>query len=164
MGDYADRRPHADEFGNPLAQNENDARSEEEVARILEDAWPDTKVHRFGRLAQIDFYIWHRGYLKALAELKTRTHEKAKYDTVFLNVRKYVALMLGSIGMSVPSLFVVRFTDWIGYVSIFRVDGNSVRMGGCKARVKSHTDREPVILVPVHSLLDIHTHRPPEKD
>jgi hypothetical protein len=81
-------------------------------------------------------------------ELKSRTHASDRYPTVFLNVRKWLALNLAAVGLGVPALFVVRFTDDVRWVRIGAVAG-AVRIAGCRSIVKATSDIEPVIQVPV---------------
>ena len=88
-------------------------------------------------------------------ELKTRSHSSSQYRTVFLNVRKWLALLMAENGLGVPSVFVVRFTDCVKWIKIADIDGTKIRIGGCKQIVKSRNDIEPVIEVPVRSMLPL---------
>ena len=92
--------------------------------------------------------------LVGVLELKSRSHASTTYSTVFLNVRKWGSLMLYHLGLGCPALFVVRFTDEYRWINVLEIDASHMKMGGTKHLVKSHTDIEPVILVPV-SLMQV---------
>ena len=72
-----------------------------------------------------------------------------------MNVRKWLALTMASVGFGVPSFFVVRFTDRVMFVNVAEVDASNQRVGGTKRLVKSHTDREPVIEVPLNDMKEL---------
>ena len=76
-----------------------------------------------------------------------RLHAVDRYPTVFLNVRKWMALNLASVGLGVPSVFVVRFTDALCWCSVGLSMG-AVRIDGRRDRRKP-SDIEPLIEVPV---------------
>jgi len=140
---------HSD--GTHVFAQPDDVRSEREVQEILERVWR-CDLRRFGALSPIDWFACRDERVVALVELKTRSHNVGKYSSVFLNLRKWTALMLASNGFGVPPLFVVRFTDSIKYVDVRAVTGSNVRIAGCAKRVKSRSDIEPVIDVPVSLL------------
>lgn len=142
--DYYGRKPNADgSFEKP-----DDRRAQIEVGEILSKAWRCV-MHRYPQFSPIDWYGERNGKIVCFAELKTRTHGKGEYPTVFLNVRKWLALQIQQIASGVPSFYIVRFTDSIRWIQINDVDASQMRMGGCVRRVKSDCDHEPVIEVPV---------------
>jgi hypothetical protein len=59
---------------------------------------------------------------------------------------------MASAGMGVPAVYVVKFTDCIRYIPVHDVKASSVSIGGCSRTVKSETDVEPVISIPVASM------------
>lgn len=138
--------------GTPIFQTAGDEHAQAQVAEQLAAAW-GCEIHSFGRLSPVDWYATRDGRVIGVLELKARTHPAAKYPTVFLNVRKWLALQLAGAGMGVPPIFVVKFTDQLRWV---RVDGvrASVTIGGCTRIVKSRNDIEPVFEIPVN---DMHT-------
>lgn len=148
---YYDREATAHLDGSPIFKTAADEASEQAVAEMLERAWGCT-LRSFGRLSVIDWYAERHGRLVGLAELKSRSHPAGKYPTVFLNVRKWLALMLGSTGLGVPALFVVRFEDGVRWLPVADVDASRQRVGGCRRQVKSRSDVEPVIEVPIEAL------------
>lgn len=107
------------------------------------------EFHPFGALAAIDWWMSRHGRIVGVGEIKTRSHAVEQYPTVFLNVRKWLALMLASNGLNVTALFIVRFSDGLRYLPVAEVDASALRVGGCKQRVKSVSDVEPVIEIPV---------------
>lgn len=134
--------------GSPIFTTTSDVTSENEISALLEREW-GCEMRRFGLLAPLDWYSTRAGRLVGVLELKTRSHPFAQFPTVFLNVRKWLALTLASTGLGVPALFVVRWADSLGWCSVADVDARVHRIGGCSRRVKSDSDIEPVIEVPV---------------
>jgi hypothetical protein len=137
--------------GTRIFQTKEDRAAEAEVATILGKRW-NCELHPFGALSPIDWYAARNGRLSALVELKRRSHPSTQFPTVFLNVRKWLALQLGSIGIGVPPIFVVQFQDGIFWISVHNVDASNQRIGGCSRRVKAASDIEPVIEIPIASL------------
>jgi hypothetical protein len=148
---YDKRQASVNTDGTPIYAVDYDKQHEVELARMLEGKW-NCEVRRFGRLCSLDFYILRDGRLVGVAELKSRTHATTTYPTVYLNLRKWLALSLAAMGLGCPALFVVRFTDGVRYINVNDIDARQVSFGGCRQVVKSHTDREPVIEVPVVSM------------
>lgn len=149
--EYAERAATNNSDGTPLMANNYDRANEDEVRTVLEKAW-NCSIRSFGRLSPVDFYAERHGRLVGVLELKSRTHESTRYATVFLNVRKWMALQMAGMGLGCPALFVVRFTDGLRYILVDAVDATQVRMGGGNRKVSSHTDIEPVIEVPIRSM------------
>lgn len=147
---YYDRTPDALGF----FATEEDRKNEREVADQLEKVW-FCALRSFGCVAPIDWYAFRDRRLLALIELKSRSHPSTKYPTVFLNVRKWLALSLASAGLGVPAIFVVRFTDGIWWVPLRKVNATDVRIGGCSREVKSETDIEPVIEVRIVDMIHL---------
>ena len=54
--------------------------------------------------------------------------------------------------MGVPALYVVGFTDSLLYIAWSDIDGNAMSIAGCAGVVKSQSDVEPVIEVPIASM------------
>lgn len=134
--------------GTPIFATRNDAAAEAETARLVEEAW-GARLHKFGPLAPVDFYAIRDGRLVGVLEVKTRSHRSDRFPTVFLNVRKWLALRMASMGLGVPAVFVARFEDGVRWIDVEQVDASTARMGGCLRVVKAASDVEPVIEVPV---------------
>jgi hypothetical protein len=157
---YYDRKSILHLDGTPIFQTAEDRESEQAVALLLEKHYR-CEMHRFGELSAVDWYAVRRGRMVGIAELKTRSHASDKYPTVYLNVRKWLALLLSSIGLGVPALFVVRFTDQIRRIRVGKINASRVILGGTTEIVKSRSDREPLIEVPVEEMRVLHD---PQKD
>ena len=137
--------------GSLIFKTEDDERSEDETAKAIESAWR-CECCSFGKLSPVDWFFVRAGRLVGVGELKTRTHESGKYKTVFLNVRKWLALSLAAHGLGVPAVFVVRFTDVVKWIDVAGIDASMVRIGGCTKIVKSRNDIEPIIEVAVNAM------------
>ena len=154
---YYDREKLTHLDGTPVFATTEDVRNEDEVARLCENAWR-CDLHRFGQLSAVDWYATRVGRMVGVLELKSRTHESDRYPTVFLNVRKWLALQLAATGLGLPALFVVRFTDGVRWIRLADVNARAVRIGGTRHIVKSRSDVEPVIDIPISTLSILATH------
>ena len=151
---YYTRTATANTDGSPLFASDMDLANEQETVKRLEAAWR-CEIRPFGRLCPVDFYALRHGRIVAVLELKSRTHARNRYPTVWLNVRKWLAMQLAACGLGCPALFVVRFTDGLYYAPVSEISTEQVRIGGTDGRVKSHSDVEPVIDVPVDRLREV---------
>jgi hypothetical protein len=151
MESYYDRAAHQNTDGTPLFACARDAANESETAEIVGRAWR-CEVYPFGRLCPVDYYAVRHGRLVGVMELKSRAHESGRYATVFLNVRKWLALTVASVGLGVPALFLVRWTNEVRYIALTKVDARRAVMGGAMRIVKSRSDVEPVVEIPVASM------------
>ena len=140
--------------GTHVFQTDEDRNTEAAVAAEIASKW-DCEIVRFGALSPIDWYGKRFGRLVGVLELKTRTHASNKFPTVFLNVRKWLALALASNGLAVPGLFVVKFTDCIRWTRLGDIDASKVIIGGCIRRVKADNDVEPVIEVSIVDMREL---------
>src|SRR5215211_1882426 len=140
--------------GTLIFQSALDRKNEEEVAALLGKAW-NCQVNSFGALSPIDWLAIRNGRPTAVLELKSRTHASDKYPTVYLNVRKWLALSLASIGMGIPALFVVKFIDAVMWISIAEVDARITRMAGWPTTEKAKNDIEPIIQVYVDQMKEL---------
>jgi hypothetical protein len=125
----------------------NQQKAATEFAKVL-----GAEMKEFGQLCAIDYYALVKGKMAGVVEVKCRSHESSRFPTVFLNVRKWLALQMASVGLGVPAYFVVQFADGVRYINIAEVDAARHRVAGTKYLVKSHTDIEPVIEVPVSQM------------
>ena len=137
--------------GTSMFQNEGDRQNEREVAELLEKAWNCT-IRPFGAFSAVDWFAVRENRLVGVLELKSRPHESTKYPTVFLNVRKWLALSIATVSLDCPALFIVRFTNGVFWVAVADIDARLHRIGGCTEIVKSHNDIEPIIEVRIEIL------------
>lgn len=156
---YYDREFKPDANGLIRASNDRDHQYERLAAKQLSKAWR-CELGSFGTYAPLDWYFIRDGKLVGLGEVKARDHRHDKYPTVFLNLRKWLALLLGSLGMGVPAIYAIQFTDQLRWIDVSKVDARQCRMGGCKKFVKSVTDQEPVIEIPVDCMTLVEASEP----
>ena len=146
---YYERQTRPNTDGTPLFHTDHDKKLEWSVARQLELLWHCT-IKPYGNLCPVDWYAERHGRPVGALELKGRQDTPyGTYPTVYLNVRKWLALHLHQMGIGTPSLFVVKWQDYLGFMRVDAIDTSRVKIGGCKEIVKSHTDIEPIIEVPV---------------
>lgn len=139
---------HPFDRGIVFATPEDEA-AENEVRLFVEREW-ECQLHKFGKLTPVDWYALRHDHLVAVLEFKARSEPKDKYPTVFLNLRKWLALTMASLGFDIPAFFVVKWTDGLAWINLKDVDANhaNIKYLGCRSIVKSASDREPVILIP----------------
>jgi hypothetical protein len=145
---YYEREATMTEDGKKSFTTEEDMMNEELVADILREKWR-CELHSFGTFAPIDWYAVRDNQMTALIELKSRSHSAQEYPTVFLNVRKWLALTFSSMGLRVPAIFVVKFSDEVRWIDVAKINTENHKMGGTLSKVKSVTDVEPVLEIPV---------------
>lgn len=148
---YYDRAPTTHIDGTPIFATAEDAAAEQEVFAAVARVW-GCEIYPFGPLSPIEAYATRHGRLVGLLEVKHRSHSYGHYPTVFLNVRKWLALILGSSGLGVPAVFAVRYEDGIWTIEVNRVDARRVSIGGTRQVVKARSDIEPVIEIPIDEL------------
>ena len=154
MSDYYSRNSAEFIDGSPIFKTPEDERNEHDIADLINKQWR-CDVRSLGKLAPIDWVFVRDGRLVGVGELKSRTHKRNKYPTVFLNLRKWLALSLATSGLGVPAVFVVKFTDQICWINIKYVDASKIKIGGCRSMVKSRNDVEPVIEVPCDTMMQL---------
>jgi hypothetical protein len=154
--DYYQRKSQKNADGSPCFYSAEDQANEHETRLILGYLW-NCEIKPFGQLSPVDFFAVRNGALVSVLELKTRSHPTNAYPTVYLNVRKWGSLMLYYFGLGCPALFVVRFTDGYRWIDVNQIDASKWKIGGTKKIVKSHTDIEPVILVPIDAMSELST-------
>jgi hypothetical protein len=98
----------------------------------------------------VDCYATKHGRLVGVLEIKRRTHALGTHPTVYLNLRKWLALVLSATGLGVPALYVIGWADALGWVSVTDIDARCIRIGGW-ANPRTRADIEPVIEIPVSS-------------
>jgi len=154
VSEYYEREQLTHVDGTRIFGNREDEQGEDAVARRLEKAW-NIELYRFAPLATLDWWASKQGRLVALVELKRRSHEHGHYPTVFLSVRKWLALLLGATGLGVSPIFVVEWTDCVGWIDVRTVDASKVEIGGCHRKTKARSNIEPLITVPVSTFSEI---------
>jgi hypothetical protein len=150
-------RPNSD--GSPLFASDCDRANQERVRVAVEAAW-GCELRYFGDLCPLDFYALRDGRMVGIVEVKSRSHDSGHFPTVYLNVRKWLALLMAEVGLGVPAVFVVSFADGIRFIRAAEVDARQLKIGGTAQIVKSHSDIEPVILVPVSAMRVLNGHAP----
>jgi hypothetical protein len=148
---YYARKSGTASDGTPTFATASDTANEDTARAKLEAAW-GCELRRFGHLAPIDWFAVKHGRLTGLVELKTRTHAVGRFPTVFLNLRKWLALTLGQAGTGARALFAVQWTDSLRWVPVAQIDASAIAIGGTMQIVKAASDIEPVIHVPVETM------------
>lgn len=155
--DYYKRTVARHVDGTPVFETKEDADNKKAVADLVGRVW-NCQFYSYGTLSPIDWWIEQFGRVIGHAEVKVRTHPRVgpgSYDTVFLNVRKWLSLMTAGVGTGKPACFIVKFTDGTFWIPVNDVDARRFKVGGTKRLVKAVNDREPVIEIPCDSLREV---------
>lgn len=112
----------------------------------------NVQLIRYPDLNPIDWYAVRDEQVVALLELKGRNNASFKYETVFLSLRKWLALMMARQGFGVPGIYVVEFTDNIYWIPVENVHGSKLKLKGHATRERAFHDIEPMIEVPVSDM------------
>jgi hypothetical protein len=102
-----------------IFETEEDLANEQEVAAELGALW-DCEFKKLDRRYQADFMICQDSMAKAWAELKCRSHSSNDWSTVILELDKCMRLSQLNLDTGLPSLFIVRWTDRIGWIEMNR--------------------------------------------
>ena len=134
----------------------DDAR-ERKVAKFVESVSKGWNFHKFaGRFQPVDWYIINDiGRPIGWAEIKCRTIASTEYSTIFFAVRKYMALMMHAMLTQQRGFFFVGYTDCVYYIDVYRIDMTTCKViqGGRTRQYRSTNDIEPIILLPVSSMI-----------
>lgn len=151
MTGYYDRTPARHIDGTAVFQTPGDLAAEQAVADELAAAW-HCELRQLAQLCPIDRYAVKAGRVAGLVEIKVRAHPRQRYPTVWLNLRKWLALQLAAAGLGCPAVFAVGFADGIWWTALGEVEPRRHTIGavdGGRRPVALRGDSEPVIHVPV---------------
>lgn len=108
----------------------------------------------------IDWFVYgsKTKKLDCVVEIKSRSHHSETFpEGTFFNLRKYSALIFASRHFSIPSYYMIRYTDCVKMVLVSEVDASKIKKNaGCKRYVKSYNDVEDCILLPPRSMTVLH--------
>lgn len=127
-----------------------DLENQNEIAGKLGAAWK-CRLVSFGYSADIDYYAERDGKVVAVVEIKRRNNPCSLYPTVYLSMRKWLALQMASVGFGVSGIFAVGFNDCIRYAQIRDVDPRKMIIAG-RGDVRASNDIEPMIEVPIEAM------------
>jgi len=100
-----------------LFETQSDLKNEQEIVEILSKHW-GFDFHKLDRRYQADFMATKDDELKLWVEVKCRNMPKDKYPSIILELDKANVMWELSANTGVPAIFVVRFTDAIGWIKI----------------------------------------------
>lgn len=157
-GGYYSRESATFVDGSPIFKTEADRRNEETVAGLIKSAWR-CELLSMGELSAVDWCAIRDGRIVGWCELKSRSHEVGKYPTVFLNLRKWLALQFASLGNGAPPIFIVKWVDDVRWINVHKIPQIKMSLGGCGQVVKARSDWEPVIEVPIPQMVSLRKDR-----
>lgn len=143
---------------SPVYATDADRRRQAEVARILDAAW-GCEHYEFAAFFPIDWYAVKAAQVIGVSELKCRNIPHDEFSTVFFSVRKWIALNMAQIGLGVPAVFVVRFTDEIRWIRV-GLNMGELTLGGTDNGIIGRAGKEPVIEVPIDEMRVVRSKEP----
>lgn len=137
--------------------NDKDNQNEIEVANWLSRCWK-CEIKRFGTLNGIDWYIEKHERLIAIAELRCRPYSYAKYPNAFMDISKWSMLICSGLGLSVPALYIVRYSDQVRWIEVRNIDATKHTITGRRDRKPSGivgNAVRPAIIIPVNQMVPV---------
>lgn len=131
-----------------------DAAVEEQVRQYLSQQWK-CEVVEYPQFHGIDWFAAHDKKVIANIEFKGRNHPSTKYRTVYLSQNKYLTLLIASISVGVPGLFVARWSDGVVRMvdTQFLVPGQlGVAGTGQLRNGETRLQVEPMIEIPIEQM------------
>ena len=101
----------------PTYENSGDEVNERHLASLLENKW-QCKMQRQMKYAQFDYVALRGKKIQAFVEMRHRGVEHNKYPTCFISLTKLLMAQNLKNVCNVPCLFVVQWTDAIGYCNL----------------------------------------------
>ncbi len=101
----------------PTYENSGDEVNERQLASLLENKW-QCKMQRQMKYAQFDYVALRGKKIQAFVEMRHRGVEHNKYPTCFISLTKLLMAQNLKNVCNVPCLFVVQWTDVIGYCNL----------------------------------------------
>lgn len=155
--EYYNRKQSTNLDGSPIFQTPEDRAAEEQIAAKIGAAW-DCQVRHFAPLCPIDWYAIRENRVVGVMEFKRRSHSVKKYPTVFLGVRKWLALQLCAMGLGTTGRFIVQWTDDTRFIDLTGIDASRFVMSEKwrpTASAQADAAIEPVIEIEISAMQPI---------
>ena len=104
-------------MNKPIYENKIDFSNEEKLAKFLEAQWK-CKMQRQRKFAQFDFVALDGREIKAFIEMRNRNIKHNQYPNCFISASKLIAARALIDVCDVPCLFVVSWSDRVGYADL----------------------------------------------
>lgn len=96
-------------MNNPVYETSDDRKNEQSTMEYIATKW-GCKPEKMPPFSKIDYAITRNGVVHAMAEVKNRKAETAKYDTLYISMSKVVeAKQYNDQGL--PTFLIVRLGD-----------------------------------------------------
>lgn len=147
-------------MSRPTYETQSDSDRERLVVESMAIAWGlnPIKLPKFYKqdwaLAKLDKTV------RAIVEVKCRTHERGRFDTLILSLDKWQALAMLSERTSTKGLLGVRYSDGIYWIVAQHQPEWKITIGGRTDRADPD-DVEPVIHIPSSQLRPLFTNGHP---
>jgi len=128
-----------------IYENEKTLNDEREGISLAAEKW-GAKPVKLPRKYSIDFAMVKDGGVKAWVEFKKRTNPIMKYPSYMVSLFKYMNLVSMAEKTGAVGMFVVQWTDCIGYVTV--PVQHDVIFSGRQDR-GDWEDMEPMVSIPI---------------
>jgi hypothetical protein len=103
----------------PTYETSGDLSNEFTLARYAEVAWR-CQLRKQDKFNQFDYIALRNGKVKAFVEMRTRNILSSSYPTCFISVNKLQAAQSMYLATGLPCLFLVRWSDAVGYADMLQ--------------------------------------------
>ena len=131
----------------PIYENKVDYANEKNLAEYIEKQW-QCIMQRQRKFAQFDFVALSGKEIKAFIEMRHRTVSHNKYADCFISASKLIAAKALTDVCDVPCLFIVSWSDRIGYANLNQKFKIEYSQQGWSRR-NDPSDVEAIGLVPI---------------
>lgn len=135
----------------PMYENEQSLKNEGRLKKFIE-SYTSSILEKLPIKYGADFICFQANVVKSFVEAKCRTNPIAQYPTYMLSLHKVVTALAYSEPRGVPFVLFVKWTDYIGHVTIdpILLAVVEIKMGTNGTRNDSG-DYEPCIYIPISS-------------
>ena len=134
-------------MNKPIYENKIDFSNEEKLAKFLEAQWK-CKMQRQRKFAQFDFVALDGREIKAFIEMRNRNITHNQYPNCFISASKLIAARALIDVCDVPCLFVVSWSDRVGYADLSKKYKIEYSQEGWSRR-NDPSDVEAIGLIPI---------------
>jgi hypothetical protein len=138
-------------MNRPMYENEASLTNEAYLKQFIQD-YTKSNLEKLPIKYGADFISFREGSLRSFIEAKCRTTPMGQYPTYMLSLHKVVTALSYSDSRGVPFVLFVKWTDYIGHVTIDRIllAIAEIKMGTNGTRDDAG-DYEPCIYIPISS-------------
>jgi len=141
-------------MSRPLYETRGDIANEERALRAIESRAKKRGV-KLPMSYRMDYaMITEQKEITSWIEVKTRKHNKGRYETLAIGLNKLMAGIALEERTKLPFFLIIAWDDFIGYIRISSLEGFKIAMGGRTDR-DDDQDQEPMVHIPVEQFKEL---------